>query len=132
MMHDDVVIIDHCQLTRKFKQKWADCHLWCKCFSVSCNVVRMPAIQVMVPRLFMAQKLNDKSTNVPNRLDSTVAQTSIFVLLSARAIGSLGFAVVRLLLCNHLLTRQLNSLSEPSRHLVWMAYTSILNGPCTL
>lgn len=53
----------------------------------------MPAVQLVVPRLLpvMAQKLNDKSTNDP---DSAHAKTSIFVLLSARAIGSLGFAVV--------------------------------------
>jgi hypothetical protein len=76
-------------------------------------------IQLVAPRLLMA-------TN-----DPTDARTSIFVQLSARAIGSLGFAVVGFLLCNQL-TRQLNSLSEPSRHLFWMAFTSILNGLCTL
>jgi hypothetical protein len=86
----------------------------------------MPAIQLVVPRLLMDRKLNDNSTN-----DATDAQASIFVLLSARAIGSLGFAVVGVLLCNQL-TRQLNSLSEPSCHLVWMAFTSILNGRCSL
>lgn len=91
----------------------------------------MPVIQVMVPRLLMAQKVNDKSTNDPPRLDSTDAQTSILVLLSARAIGSLGFAVVGVLLCNQL-TRQFNSLSESSCYLVWMAFTSILNGLSTL
>ena len=55
----------------------------------------------------MAQKLKDKSTN---DLDSNDSKTSILVLLSARAIGSLGFAVVRVLLYNHLLTCQLESL----------------------
>ena len=58
----------------------------------------MPAVQLVVPRLLMAQKLNDKSTN---DLDSNDSQTSIFVLLSARAIGSLGFAVVGVLLHCH-------------------------------
>ena len=55
----------------------------------------MPAVQLVVPRLLMAQKLNEKSTKDPN---STGSQTSVFVLLSARAIGSLGFAVVGVLL----------------------------------
>ena len=67
----------------------------------------MPSVQLVVPRLLMAQKLKDKSTN---DLDSNDSKTSILVLLSARAIGSLGFAVVRVLQCNHLLTRQLKSL----------------------
>ena len=56
----------------------------------------MPAVQLEVPHLLMAQKLTDKSSN---DLDSNDSQTSILVLLSARAIGSLGFAVVRVLLC---------------------------------
>jgi uncharacterized membrane protein YjjB (DUF3815 family) len=102
-----------------------------ECFGLSSNVLRMPAIRLMVPRLLMAQKLNNKSTNDSTRLDSTSAQTSILVFLTARAIGSLGFAVVGVLLCNQLI-RQLNSLLEPSRHLVWMAFTSILDRPCTL
>lgn len=51
------------------------------------------------PPLLMSKDLAEKSTSGPNSppLDSTVAQTSILVLLSARAIGSLGFAVVGLL-----------------------------------
>ena len=77
----------------------------------------MPAIQLVVPRLLMAQKLNDKSTNDP---DSTDAQTSIFVLLSARAIGSFGFAVVGLLLCNQL-TPQLISLVQ-SLLAIWFGW----------
>ena len=89
----------------------------------------MPAVQLVVPRLLMAQKSNDNSTNDPGSTDS---QTSIFVLLFARAIGSLGFAVVGVHLPDHLFTRQLNSLSEPSRYLVWMASTSISNGLCNL
>lgn len=54
----------------------------------------------MLPRfrsLLMAQKLTDKSADDPKstQLD---AQTSVLVLLSARAIGSLGFAMVGVLL----------------------------------
>ena len=70
----------------------------------------MPVIQLMLssPPLLMVQKLNDKSTKDPNStpLDSTASQTSILVFLSARAIGSFGFAVVGVLLCTQL-TRHL-------------------------
>ena len=64
-------------------------------FQLFSNVLTMPAVQLEVPHLLMAQKLTDKSSN---DLDSNDSQTSILVLLSARAIGSLGFAVVRVLL----------------------------------